>query len=85
MDEDEERKGKMLSRVVLTGVGATVTEVDVTVVVDGVIERHEQALETSAEAYCPSHGGRFRFSRGSARADRFAEGGVGKIVFVLEG
>lgn len=40
-----------LDKVVLTGVGAMVTEVDVTVVVEGVIERQEQALDTWAEAY----------------------------------
>lgn len=33
----------------LTGVGATVTEVEVTVVVDGVMDRQAQALET-----CPA-------------------------------
>ena len=47
----------MLDWLKLTGLGATVTEVDVTVVVEGVIERHEQALEIWAEAYWPSHGG----------------------------
>lgn len=70
----------------LTGVGATVTEVDATVLVEGVMEKHEQALEISLEAYLATHGGRSRFaSTGSGAAERLAGGGVGRIVFVLEG
>ncbi len=43
-------KTRLIDVARLTGVGATVTEVDVTVVVEGVIEKHEQALEISSAA-----------------------------------
>lgn len=70
-----------------TGVGATVTEVDVSVLVEGVMPKHEQPLEISSEAYFVTHGGRSRpVSSPSAMADRLAgDGGVGRIVLVLEG
>lgn len=71
----------------LTGVGTTVTDVEVAVLVEGVMPKHEQALEISSEAYLLTHGGKPRsVSTASGVTDRLAgEGGVGRIVFVLEG
>lgn len=78
-------EGNVRLAATLTGVGATVMEVEVTVVVDDVIERQAQALETCPAAQVPIHGGRPRLSRCSGMADRLTAGGVGRMVLVLEG